>query len=100
MSRNDITIYCSKCGKKLIQRLPNGLWHFIFGKTSAEDKMISMLSPVEMLIYGSLKMKCIRRSCRSRYPDHWNILNFFPDKKDTIGIEEDSGINKIIKERR
>lgn len=64
-------ICCEKCGKKLIQRLPNGLWSFCFGRNP--DGMGG--SPVEMLIHGSLKLKCLRRTCRA-----WNTLNYFPMK--------------------
>jgi len=65
---------CEKCGKKLIERLPNGLWRFVFGKPNENSKFI----PVEMKIHGSLMMRCLRRTCRREFPDHWNVLNFFP----------------------
>lgn len=60
-------IYCEKCGKKLLSRLPNGIWKFKFGKREGSEPVI------DMEIHGSLKMKCTRRSCR-----HPNILNYFP----------------------
>jgi hypothetical protein len=63
-----IFIYCEKCGKKLISRLPNGLWQFQFGKRENSTPAI------DMEIQGSIKMVCIRRSCR-----HVNILNYFPN---------------------
>jgi len=65
-------IVCEKCGKKLIGRLPNGLWHFKFGRSAENEKADS---PVEMYIYGSIKIKCLRRTCK-----HWNVLNYFPMK--------------------
>jgi hypothetical protein len=61
-------IVCSKCGKKLIERLPNGLLKFIFGKSDFERP------PVDIEIHGSIKMKCLKRSC-----DQINIINFFPN---------------------
>lgn len=61
--------YCEKCNKKLIERLPNGLWKFVFGKKAESAKT----PPVYMVIHGSIKMKCIRRSC-----GHWNVFNYFP----------------------
>lgn len=64
---------CEKCGKKLIERLPNGCWRFVFGKNNASTFM-----PVEMKIHGSLVMRCLRRTCRKENPTHWNVLNFFP----------------------
>lgn len=63
-----IFIYCEKCGKKLLSRLPNGLWQFRFGKRDNSDPV------VDMEIQGSIRMKCMRRSC-----DHINILNYFPN---------------------
>lgn len=65
---------CEKCGKKLIERLPNGLWRFVFGKPNENSRFI----PVEMKIHGSLVMRCLRRTCRREFPEHWNTLNFFP----------------------
>ena len=76
MEKNKKIFYCcEKCGKKLIERLPNGLWRFCFGRypDGTGD------SPVDMTIHGSIKMRCIRRSCR-----HENILNYFPNKTDTL----------------
>lgn len=63
-------VYCEKCGKKLIERKPNGIWCFKFGKR--EDRK----PVVDIEIYGSVKMKCTKASCR-----HTNILNFFPNKQ-------------------
>ena len=62
-------LYCEKCGKKLIERLPNGLFKFIFGKKSSEAKS----PPVNMKVHGSVQMVCIRRSC-----GHTNTFNYFP----------------------
>jgi hypothetical protein len=63
---------CSICGKKLIGRKPNGLFVFVFA---------GQIPPplVHLEIFGSIKMKCIRRSCRRSNPDHWNVFNFFPE---------------------
>jgi len=69
---------CSKCGKKLIERKQNGIWRFLFGKNPDRSNIV----PVCMEIYGSVKMKCIRRSCREKYPDHWNEFNFLPNGED------------------
>lgn len=68
MSDKRVFVNCEKCGKRLIERLPNGMWRFIFGK--GEDRTDP---PVELLIHGNLQIKCLRRSC-----GHKNILNFFP----------------------
>ena len=60
-------IVCEKCGKKLIERLPNGIWRFRFGKRDGGTPV------VDIEIHGSLKMVCIKRTCK-----HINILNYFP----------------------
>jgi hypothetical protein len=97
---NKLFFRCSICGKLLIERLPNGLWHFVFGKRP--DEKGDFIFPVEMMIHGSVRMRCLRRSCRVKHPEHWNTLNFFPgvvveegnrseDRKNSIGDEKASG---------
>jgi len=96
-----IFIRCELCGKRLIERMPNGLWSFSFGRPGIDKKSgtpLDTIVPVRIVIHGSIKMKCIRKSCRLANPDHWNILNFFPanqsDKEvSAIGTTESSGIN-------
>ena len=62
-------IRCSRCKKVLIERLPNGLWRFKFGRIDGSvDNSI-----VDMEIHGSVKIKCLRKSCRQV-----NVFNFFP----------------------
>jgi len=81
-------VYCEKCGKKLIERLPNGLWKFAFGRRKlllpiGEEqpsfKDNDKEPVVVMLIRGSVKMKCLREDC-----GHYNILPYFPNSKDFI----------------
>jgi hypothetical protein len=85
MSRSKKLFYrCEKCGKILIERRPNGLWYFVFGKNK---KFI----PVEMHIHGNIKMRCLRRSCRRDNAEHWNIFNFFPQAKEAI----DNGVESL-----
>ena len=67
-----IFINCEKCGKRLIERLPNGLWKFMFGKGNEGIAK----PPVQMLIYGSVKIMCLRRGC-----DHVNTLDYLPFHK-------------------
>jgi len=66
MGHQRVFIRCAKCGKKLIERLPNGIFKFTFG--GKENP------PVDLLIAGSIKMKCIRKSCK-----HWNEITFLPN---------------------
>jgi leucyl-tRNA synthetase len=60
-------IYCEKCGKKLLKRKTNGVFVFKFGRNQEQQNMI------DLEIFGSIKMKCFRRSC-----EHMNVINFFP----------------------
>ena len=91
-----IFVECELCGKRLIERLPNGLWSFLFGRPLPEDRNnptpIEKIAPVHMLIHGSIKIRCLRKSCRLKNPDHWNVLNFFPNIKEKITKEESSSI--------
>jgi hypothetical protein len=74
------------CQKKLIERLPNGLWRFAFGRQKKEVDELGEPIPfdkelyepaVVLLIRGSLKMKCLRKTC-----SHEQILPFFPQSSD------------------
>lgn len=71
---------CSRCGKKLIERLPNGYWKFCFGRNRQDDDDdLPIMDPIiDMTIYGSVKIKCYRRSCRAGFPDHVNQFDFVP----------------------
>ncbi len=80
---------CEKCKKKLIERKENGLWHFAFGKYRDDDGNLLGIPPVEMYIYGSVKIKCLRRGC-----NHWNILNFFPFRYVDVPNENDLEVNE------
>jgi len=79
--------HCEKCGKKLIERKPNGTWSFVFGKPRKEDDKFDVEAEpaVRMKIHGSIKMRCLRRSCRRKHPTHWNTLNFFPNASFQLG---------------
>lgn len=68
--KTGLFIACEKCGKRLIERKKNGIFHFIFGKPGEGNSFV----PVEMYIQGNLKIKCLRRSC-----GHWQTLNYFPN---------------------
>jgi len=61
-------IHCAKCGKRLIERKPNGLFVFMFGKNGNSPA-------VYIEIHGSVKIKCFRPSC-----GHLNVINFFPEQ--------------------
>ena len=72
--------HCGKCNKRLIERLPNGLWKFIFGR----DKNKNHNPPVQLLILGNIKIRCFRRTKLEdgSYLEcgHWNTFNFWPHR--------------------
>jgi len=68
---NDGWIRCEKCGKKLLKRKENGIFSFRFGKRKRNSPAHDCV--VEMEVFGSIKMKCMREDCQ-----HENIFNFFP----------------------
>ena len=47
-------INCEKCNKKLIKKTKEGAFHFLFGKRYGGTP------PVDMKIYGSIEMKCMK----------------------------------------
>ena len=60
--------YRCSCGKKLIKRKPNGIFVFKFGKDNENQPV------VDMEISGSIKIKCLRKSCQKT-----NVISFFPN---------------------
>jgi hypothetical protein len=82
-------IMCRFCNRPLLERLPNGLWRFKFGKPRVTDDTGRPLlednkpvfqkvpTPVVMYIHGSLRIKCFRKQCNA-----WNQFNYFPIDED------------------
>ena len=62
---------CKSCGKRLIQRQENGVWKFCYGRNP--EYSTREFPPVEIYIFGSLKMRCINKNCSKM-----NTFNFFP----------------------
>jgi len=81
-------IHCEVCGKRLIERLPNGLFKFLFGRNPDRPGD----PPVQLLIHGSIKMKCWSELCRS-----WNTFNYFPsmEENDTQSALPKQSIRQI-----
>jgi DNA-directed RNA polymerase subunit RPC12/RpoP len=69
MTQEKVFYKCKTCGKILIERMPNGLFRFIFGKSDRSTRR----PPVELMIHGNVKMRCLRCSC-----DAWNTFNLLP----------------------
>lgn len=78
MSKIPVFHNCEKCGKRLIEKRKDGQWYFAFGKSNEVPNVV----PVEMYIVGSIRIKCLRKSC-----GHWNTLNPFPEMGDSDGNE-------------
>lgn len=74
---------CEKCGKRVIERQPNGMFHFIFGKKKDKDGNLLMFCPVEIFIHGSIKIRCLSRTC-----GHWNTYNYFPFSEQQLAPAE------------
>jgi len=83
MEDTRIFLNCEKCGKRLIERMPNGLFRFIFGKKKDNDGKLLDFTPVHLLIYGSVRMKCLTRTC-----GHVNTFNYFPNSPIQSGPPE------------
>ena len=96
MGNKRMFVRCELCGKILIERKANGLWSFSFGRPVAEDREnpspLEQIAPVRMFVHGSIRMKCLRKSCRLKNPDHWNVLNFFPNTKEESTVKESRAI--------
>ncbi len=73
-------INCKKCGRPLIERASNGLFRFKYGRNGKSN-----YTPVDILILGSIKMKCFREDC-----GEYNTLLFFPQK---LNLPEESALN-------
>ena|GEM_PF-1292510 len=79
-----ILVSCEKCGKRLIERTRNGLWRFLYGRSSKYSK--DNKPAVDMLIHGSIQMRCLDRKCR-----HLNTLNMLPNSG---GLQSDESESK------
>ena len=72
MAKNFIT--CEKCGKRLIERLPNGLLKFKFGRRRDTSESV-----VEMLIHGDVKMKCLKTATeKENMCEEWTEIRLWP----------------------
>ena len=69
---------CKHCGKRLIQRQSNGVWKFVYGSNPKYSSR--PFPPVEIYIFGSLKIRCISNKCGKM-----NTFNFFPGGKESFG---------------
>jgi hypothetical protein len=86
-------VNCEKCHKRLLKRLPNGLFEFRFGRRLDSKGVDKDDPPVHLYVNGSIKIKCLREGC-----GHWNIFTFFPntefqEEQSDIRIEQTT--NKI-----
>ncbi len=68
--RKRTIIKCTKCGKVLLHKLSDGTLEFVFGRSKETE--IQTGAPIRMEIKGSVRMKCLRKSC-----NNWNEINGF-----------------------
>jgi len=70
-------VKCEKCGKNLIVQIGDGMYHLRFGrikdkqgKVILEPKTKDPKPSLEMVIHGSVSIRCFAKDC-----DHWTVLN-------------------------
>jgi hypothetical protein len=69
---NNIFGCCSLCGKRLVKFGPTGELIYIFGDNLEGEK-----GPiVNMVVIGSVRIQCTRKSCRNQFPRHWNLFHW------------------------
>lgn len=81
------TLYkCSQCKRPIIERMPNGIWRFKFGrkKRFKNDELDDKWNPVLIYIHGSVKIRCFRSDC-----GHINIFNYFPSVDGETNTRQD-----------
>lgn len=71
-------VFCEKCGKRLIEKRSDGLLYFKFGKSFSG-------TPVEILIQGPIRMKCLRRRC-----NYWNVIGDSNGIREQVAVSEGS----------
>ena len=72
--------HCAMCGRKLVERLPNGLLHLKYGFLNRDDAEKfrmqfddSIPSRIDVKIHGNIIIICPNKTCR-----HENVINFLP----------------------
>jgi hypothetical protein len=97
-------VKCPKCGKKLIVRRDNGEWHLRFGalmKRNPDGSLTKLMSSngypipvIDMIVNGTISMKCYSQECREKNPDN----RIFCNKGTPTQREESGSIYKNKKE--
>lgn len=85
--------WCVECQKPILERLPNGLWRFKFGRKNRKSGDGNEITDwaVDMYIHGSVKIRCFRNGCL-----HWNTFNFFPPKTENMKGGENYVKNRTV----
>lgn len=81
---------CEKCGKKLIKRMPNGLWHFCFGRRKGAVGQMGTRCPVNIFVHGSVRIQCLSDSCR-----HLNTFMYFPNPVTSESNDAETSVSGI-----
>jgi len=71
---SETIIRCSICGKHMMDRDESGKLIFRFGLNPNGIEIMQPMIDME-IIGGQVRMHCIRKSCRRKNPNHWNIIN-------------------------
>lgn len=66
-------VVCEICGKRLLKRTKDGMWHFKFGRFKDDSGQFIGETPVELKIAGQVLMKCLVRNC-----GHQNMITNLP----------------------
>lgn len=77
-SMKGVLIRCEHCNRPLIERLPNGLLRFSYGRPweqNTEGRWVPKgdWTPVVIYIHGNIRIKCFRKDC-----DKFNVINYLP----------------------
>lgn len=67
MEEQESWVYCAQCGKRLLKRKPNGVFHLKFGKNNQNEAVI------DLKIFGTIQIKCFREQCQ-----YVNTFTLFP----------------------
>ena len=80
-----VILKCRGCGKPLLERLPNGLFRFKYGRQQRKldkDRPPVTWNPVLVYIHGSVRIRCFRQKCRVWNTYQWLPSGEFPENRE------------------
>jgi len=81
--RRVMWLYCERCGKRLLRRLPNGLFEFEYGRARNNPQA---LARVRIRIYGDIQMHCLNVNCNC--VSEFNMLPVPPKNREALNQKE------------